>query len=73
MGLSFFHRSGVSAFSKDSAVIRKELLKHWMNFRTHNRRQIYNPIIMKTRLIEIITTLVKVGLEAGAIRKSWQN
>jgi two-component system response regulator YesN len=25
-----------------------------------------NPIIMKTRLIEIITTLVKVGLEAGA-------
>jgi two-component system response regulator YesN len=25
-----------------------------------------NPIIMKTRLIEIITTLIKVGLEAGA-------
>jgi len=25
-----------------------------------------NPIIMKTRLIEIITTLVRVGLEAGA-------
>ncbi|MGI6703747.1 MAG: hypothetical protein ACOX42_06950 [Clostridia bacterium] len=25
-----------------------------------------NPIIMKTRLIEIITTLVKIGLEAGA-------